>query len=136
MKEKILVLGPVSADSSFPPYCRTPWAIRFTSRLSTRAIISCSASPSSTPCSATPRRTRHACRIEIHQARYSTVPQTILKIDPAAKPVTTDNGTYAADHLVVALRAAYNSKAAPGLTDVNEFYTVTGAERLCAELQF
>ena len=35
-----------------------------------------------------------------------------------------------ADHLVVALGADYDLEATPGLADVNEFYTVAGAERL------
>ena len=56
--------------------------------------------------------------------------QTITKIDPVAKRVTTDAGSYTADHLVVALGADYDWDATPGLAEVNEFYTTAGAERL------
>jgi sulfide:quinone oxidoreductase len=57
--------------------------------------------------------------------------ETITAIDPAAKKVTTENGTYEADVLVVALGADYNIAATPGLSDGgNEFYTFSGAERL------
>ncbi len=58
------------------------------------------------------------------------VQQTIAKIDPAAKRVTTDADTYEADYLVVALGADYDWDATPGLADVHEFYSVAGAERL------
>ena len=58
------------------------------------------------------------------------VQQTINKIDPMTKRVTTDAGTYAADYLVVALGAEYDWDATPGLNDVDEFYTVAGAEKL------
>ena len=43
------------------------------------------------------------------------VQQTVVKIDPAAKRVTTDTETHAADHLVVALGADYDWEATPGL---------------------
>ena len=56
--------------------------------------------------------------------------QTITKIDPVAKRVTTDAGTYTADYLVVALGADYDWDATPGLTEVNEFYSMAGVERL------
>jgi sulfide:quinone oxidoreductase len=62
------------------------------------------------------------------------VQQTIVKIDPAAKRVTTDTETHAADHLVVALGADYDWEATPGLAEVHDFYTVAGAERLRDEL--
>src|SRR5580704_7309375 len=39
------------------------------------------------------------------------VQQTVVKIDPAAKRVTTDTETHAADHLVVALGADYDWEA-------------------------
>jgi sulfide:quinone oxidoreductase len=58
------------------------------------------------------------------------IQQTVTKIDPVAKLVTTNAGTYAADYLVVALGADYDWDATPGLTEVNEFYTMAGAERL------
>jgi len=56
--------------------------------------------------------------------------QTITKIDPVTKRVTTDAQTYAADYLVVALVAEYDLDATPGLADVHEFYSAAGAERL------
>ena len=56
--------------------------------------------------------------------------ETITAIDPAARRVTTDRETYEADHLVVALGAEYDIAGTPGLSEVNEFYSVAGAERL------
>jgi sulfide:quinone oxidoreductase len=61
--------------------------------------------------------------------------ETIGAIDPAARRVTTDGGTYEADVLVVALGADYDLDATPGLAEGgNEFYSVAGAERLRAVL--
>jgi len=57
--------------------------------------------------------------------------ETITAIDPDARRVTTDSGTYEADVLVVALGADYDLDATPGLAEGgNEFYSVRGAERL------
>jgi sulfide:quinone oxidoreductase len=56
--------------------------------------------------------------------------QTITRINPAAKQVTTDSGSHTADYLVVALGADYDWDATPGIAEVNEFYTTAGAERL------
>lgn len=56
--------------------------------------------------------------------------QTVTSIDPVARRVTTDGGTHDADFLVVALGADYDFDATPGLADVNEFYSLPGAERL------
>ncbi len=57
--------------------------------------------------------------------------ETITAIDPQARRVTTDRGTYDADRLVVALGADYDTAATPGLTEGgNEFYSFAGAERL------
>jgi sulfide:quinone oxidoreductase len=57
--------------------------------------------------------------------------ETITAIDPQARRVTTDSGTYDADVLVVALGADYDLNATPGLVEAgNEFYSVAGAERL------
>jgi sulfide:quinone oxidoreductase len=57
--------------------------------------------------------------------------ETVAAIDPAARRVTTDRGTYEADVLVVALGADYDLAATPGLAESgNEFYSVAGAERL------
>ena len=57
--------------------------------------------------------------------------ETITAIDPVSKKVTTLNGTYDADVLVVALGADYDLNATPGLTDFgNEYYSFEGAVRL------
>ncbi len=57
--------------------------------------------------------------------------ETITAIDPEARRVTTDGGTYDADILVIALGADYDLDATPGLAEGgNEFYSVAGAERL------
>jgi sulfide:quinone oxidoreductase len=58
------------------------------------------------------------------------IQQTITKIDPVAKRVTTDVGSHTTDYLVVALGADYDWDSTPGLGEVNEFYTMAGAERL------
>jgi sulfide:quinone oxidoreductase len=56
--------------------------------------------------------------------------ETITAIDPVAKRVTTDAGTYDADVLVVALGADYDTSATPGLDEGGvEFYSVAGADR-------
>jgi sulfide:quinone oxidoreductase len=56
--------------------------------------------------------------------------EVITAIDPAARRVTTDAGTYEADVLVVALGAECDPAATPGLVEGgNEFYTVAGAVR-------
>jgi sulfide:quinone oxidoreductase len=57
--------------------------------------------------------------------------ETVTLIDPNARRVTTDRGTYDADVLVVALGADYDPGATPGLIEGgNEFYSFAGAERL------
>jgi len=57
--------------------------------------------------------------------------ETITAIDPVAKKVTTQRGTYEADVIVIALGADYDMKATPGLIEGgNEFYSLAGAERL------
>jgi len=57
--------------------------------------------------------------------------ETVTAIDPAARRVTTDAGTYDADFLVVAMGADYDMDATPGLeAGGHEYYTVAGAERL------
>jgi sulfide:quinone oxidoreductase len=58
------------------------------------------------------------------------IQQTVTKIDPVARRVTTNAGTYMADYLVVALGADYDWDATPGLAQVNEFYSMAGVERL------
>jgi sulfide:quinone oxidoreductase len=57
--------------------------------------------------------------------------ELITSIDPATRRVTTDQGTYDADILVVALGAEYDLDATPGLREGGfEFYSVDGALRL------
>ncbi len=57
--------------------------------------------------------------------------ETITAIDPVKRRVTTDQGTYEADVLVIALGADYDLEATPGLVEGgNEFYSFAGAERL------
>ena len=56
--------------------------------------------------------------------------ETIAAIDPAAKRVTTDRGTYEADVLVIALGADVDPAATPGLVEGgHEFYSLSGAVR-------
>jgi len=56
------------------------------------------------------------------------VQATILSIDPAARRVETDAGTFEADILVVALGADLDPSGTPGLVEGgHEFYTVAGA---------
>jgi sulfide:quinone oxidoreductase len=57
--------------------------------------------------------------------------EAVTSIDPVTRRVETDQGTYDADMLVIALGADYDFKATPGLVEAeNEFYTVAGAMRL------
>jgi sulfide:quinone oxidoreductase len=57
--------------------------------------------------------------------------ETVTAIDPVARRVATDAGTYDADFLVVAMGADYAMDATPGLEAGGfEYYTVAGAERL------
>ena len=57
--------------------------------------------------------------------------EAITAIDPTARRVTTDRGTYEADVMVVALGADYDFAATPGLIEGgNEFYSFEGAARL------
>jgi sulfide:quinone oxidoreductase len=57
--------------------------------------------------------------------------ETVTGIDPSARRVTTDAGSYEADFLVVAMGADYDMDATPGLEEGGfQYYTVAGAERL------
>jgi len=57
--------------------------------------------------------------------------ETVTGIDPAARRVTTDAGSYDADFVVVALGADYDLAATPGFEQGgHEFYSLAGAERL------
>jgi sulfide:quinone oxidoreductase len=62
--------------------------------------------------------------------------ETITAIDPGARRVTTNRGTYGADVLVVALGADYDAEATPGLVlGENEFYSEAGAQRMRPALE-
>lgn len=64
------------------------------------------------------------------------VQSTIRSLDPAAKRVTTDDGDFDADLLVVALGADLDPAATPGLVDGgHEFYTTAGAFALRGVLE-
>jgi sulfide:quinone oxidoreductase len=57
--------------------------------------------------------------------------ERITAIDPAARHVTTDHGSYDADILVVALGADYDLAATPGFAEGGfEYYSIAGAERM------
>jgi sulfide:quinone oxidoreductase len=56
------------------------------------------------------------------------VRSTVRTIDPVARRVDTDHGSFDADYLVVALGAELDPSATPGLVEGGqEFYTVAGA---------
>jgi sulfide:quinone oxidoreductase len=57
--------------------------------------------------------------------------ERITAIDPAGRRVTTDQGSYDADILVVALGAEYDVAATPGFAEGGfEYYSIPGAERM------
>jgi sulfide:quinone oxidoreductase len=57
--------------------------------------------------------------------------ERITAIDPAARHVTTDHGSYDADVLVVALGAEYDVAATTGFAEGGlEYYSIAGAERM------
>ena len=67
----------------------------------------------------------------LREAGRALLRQTITSIDPERRRVTTDAGVFDADYLVVALGAALDIAATPGLAERgNEFYSVAGAARL------
>ena len=74
-----------------------------------------------------PSAARHLYR-DIVKPGVQFVQSTIRSIDPDAKRVETDAGTFEADILVVALGADLHPDATPGLVEGgHEFYTVAGA---------
>jgi sulfide:quinone oxidoreductase len=78
----------------------------------------------------TPAAVRHPYR-DIVKPGVRFLQTTARSIDPAAKRVVTDAGTFEADVLVVALGADYDVAATPGLAEGdNEFYSVAGAVAL------
>jgi sulfide:quinone oxidoreductase len=57
--------------------------------------------------------------------------ERVTAIDPTARRVTTDDKSYDADILVVALGADYDLAATPGFADGGvEYYSIAGAERM------
>jgi len=77
-----------------------------------------------------PEATRHAYR-DFVKPGVRFVHSTVRAIDPAAKRVVTDAGTFEADFLIVALGADVHPSATPGLVEGgHEFYSVAGAEAL------
>src|SRR3984885_2386842 len=57
--------------------------------------------------------------------------ETVTGVDPAARRVSTDAGSYDADFVVVALGADYDFAATPGFEQGgHDYYSLTGAERL------
>jgi sulfide:quinone oxidoreductase len=74
-----------------------------------------------------PAEARHAYR-DIVKPGVRFLQSTVQSIDPAARRVVTDAGTFEADILVVALGADLDPAATPGLVEGgHEFYTVAGA---------
>lgn len=57
--------------------------------------------------------------------------EAVVEIDPVARRVATNVGSYDADFLVVAMGADYDIAATPGFAEGGyEYYTLAGAERL------
>jgi len=57
--------------------------------------------------------------------------ETVTGVNPAARRVTTDAGSYDADFVVVALGADYDFAATPGFEQGgHDYYSLAGAERL------
>ena len=74
-----------------------------------------------------PADVRHPYR-DIVKPGVRFLQSTVRSIDPTARRVVTDDGTFEADILVVALGADLDPAATPGLVEGgNEFYTVAGA---------
>ena len=74
-----------------------------------------------------PAQVRHPYR-DVLKPGVRFLQTTVLSIDPAARRVVTDAGTFDADILIVALGADLDPSATPGLVEGgNEFYTVAGA---------
>lgn len=74
-----------------------------------------------------PDEIRHAYR-DLVKPGVRFLQTTVRAIDPTARQVVTDAGTFDADFLVVALGADYDVAATPGLAEGGyEFYSVAGA---------
>ena len=75
----------------------------------------------------TPSAVRHTYR-DVVKPGVRLLKSTVRSIDPGARRVATDHGTFEADVLVVALGADLDPAATPGLVEGgHEFYTVDGA---------
>jgi sulfide:quinone oxidoreductase len=75
----------------------------------------------------TPDAVRHSYR-DLTRPGVDVVASTVRSIDPVARRVETDAGTFESDVLVVALGADLHPEATPGLVECGrEFYTVEGA---------
>jgi sulfide:quinone oxidoreductase len=62
--------------------------------------------------------------------------ERVTSIDPEARQVTTDAGTYEADVLVISLGADYDPEATPGFVEGGlEYYSVPGAEGMPGEIE-
>jgi sulfide:quinone oxidoreductase len=74
-----------------------------------------------------PANVRHAYR-DIVKPGVRFLQSAVRSIDPTARRVVTDDGTFEADVLVVALGADLDPEATPGLVEGgNEFYSVEAA---------
>jgi sulfide:quinone oxidoreductase len=83
------------------------------------------------------RTTPDAVRLpyaDVSKPGVQLLQETVLEIDPEARAIRTDQGSHDADVLVVALGADYDVAGTPGLAEVDEFYSVAGAEKLAARL--
>lgn len=77
-----------------------------------------------------PADARHPYR-DIVKPGVRFLQSTVRSIDPVGRRVVSDNGTFHADFLVVALGADLDPAATPGLVEGgHEFYSVAGAEAL------
>jgi sulfide:quinone oxidoreductase len=66
--------------------------------------------------------------VDVARPGVQFVQSTVRTLDPVARSVVTDDGTFEADVLVVALGADLDPAATPGLVEGGyEFYTVAGA---------
>jgi sulfide:quinone oxidoreductase len=76
------------------------------------------------------RTTSEAVRLpyaEFVKPGVTLVRDTVVGIDPDRRHVTTASGSFDADVLVIALGAAYDFAATPGLSEADEFYSEAGA---------
>ena len=79
---------------------------------------------------------RAAADVRLHYSEFSRQgvefrQERVTSIDPEQRRVTTDQGSYEADILAVALGADYDLAATPGFAEGGfEYYSVEGAERL------